>query len=44
MSLTDLARMVYYRGNELPDNVRPELIVTKHFRVTDYPFVFTNGA
>lgn len=44
ITLRDLARTVYYRGNELPPGVRPELIATRHYRVTDYPFVFTNGA
>jgi len=44
MSLSDLARTVYYRGNELPPDLRPELIATRHYRVTDCPFVFTNGA
>lgn len=44
ITLRDLARMVYYRGNELPAGVKPELIATRHYRVTDYPFVFTNGA
>lgn len=43
MSLADLGRTVYYRGNELPDGVAPELIATRHFKVSDYPFVFTNG-
>ena len=44
MSLSDLARTVYYRGNELPPDLKPELIATRHYRVTDFPFVFTNGA
>ena len=44
MELADLARLVYYRGNELPNDLRPELIATRHHRVTDFPFVFTNGA
>ncbi|MGI9520090.1 MAG: xanthine dehydrogenase family protein molybdopterin-binding subunit [Hyphomicrobiaceae bacterium] len=44
MSLADLGTMVYYRGNELPADTKPELIATRHFRVTDFPFVFTNGA
>ena len=44
MSLSDLARTVYYRGNELPSDLRPELIATRHYRVTDTPFVFTNAA
>lgn len=44
MTLRDLARTVYYRGNELPAEVKPELIATRHYRVTDFPFVFTNSA
>jgi carbon-monoxide dehydrogenase large subunit len=44
ITLTDLARTVYYRGNELPSDVKPELIATRHYRVSDFPFVFTNGA
>ncbi len=44
MSLSDLARTVYYRGNELPSDLKPELVATRHYRVTDFPFVFTNGA
>ncbi|WP_438974773.1 xanthine dehydrogenase family protein molybdopterin-binding subunit [Roseicyclus sp.] len=44
MTLSDLARTVYYRGNELPSDMKPELVATRHYRVTDTPFVFTNGA
>lgn len=44
ISLQDLGKIVYYRGNELPSDVSPELIATRHYRVTDFPFVFTNGA
>lgn len=44
MTLSDLARTVYYRGNELPSDMKPELVATRHYRVTDFPFVFTNGA
>lgn len=44
MSLSDLARTVYYRGNELPSDMSPELVATRHYRVTDFPFVFTNAA
>ena len=44
MRLDDLGRIVYYRGNELPPDVKPELVATRHYRVTDFPFVFTNGA
>ena len=44
MTLEALGKIVYYRGNELPAGVKPELVATRHYRVTDYPFVFTNGA
>lgn len=44
LPLADLARTVYYRGNELPKDLNPELIATRHYRVTDFPFVFTNAA
>lgn len=44
ITLAELARIVYYRGNELPVDFQPELVVTRHYRVKDYPFVFTNGA
>ncbi|MEM8664671.1 MAG: molybdopterin cofactor-binding domain-containing protein, partial [Pseudomonadota bacterium] len=44
MGLSELARTVYYRGNELPADMKPELIAARHYRVTDFPFVFTNGA
>ena len=43
IGLAELARIVYYRGNELPEDFQPELVATRHFRVKDYPFVFTNG-
>ena len=28
----------------MPAGVQPELIASRHFRVNDFPFVFTNGA
>jgi len=43
ITLAELARIVYYRGNELPVDFQPELVVTRHYRVKDYPFVFSNG-
>jgi carbon-monoxide dehydrogenase large subunit len=43
ITLAELARICYYRGNELPVDFQPELVVTRHYRVKDYPFVFTNG-
>ena len=44
LTLADLAKTVYFRGNELPADTKPELVATRHYRVTDFPFVFTNGA
>ncbi len=44
ISLDELGRIVYYRGNELPAGVNAELIATRHYKVSDFPFVFTNGA
>jgi len=43
ITLAELARICYYRGNELPIDFQPELVVTRHYRVKDYPFVFCNG-
>ncbi len=43
MALSEVARTAFYRGNDLPNDHQPELVVTRHYRVTDYPFVFTNG-
>ncbi len=43
ITLSDLAKTVYYRGNELPDGVSPELIATRHYSPREYPFAFTNG-
>jgi len=43
MPLYELTRIVYYRTFDLPDDVQPELVVTRHYRVKDYAFVFTNG-
>ncbi|MEZ5649564.1 MAG: xanthine dehydrogenase family protein molybdopterin-binding subunit [Burkholderiaceae bacterium] len=44
ISLREIGERVYFRGHELPPDLRPELIATRHFRVKDMPFVFTNGA
>jgi carbon-monoxide dehydrogenase large subunit len=44
MPLNELGRIVYYRGNELPAGTNAELVATRHYRVNDFPFVFTNGA
>ncbi len=44
ISLRELARIAWFRGNELPPDVHPEFAATRHYRVTDQPFVYTNGA
>ncbi len=44
MTLKELARIAWFRGNELPPDVHPEFAATRHYRVTDQPFVYTNGA
>ncbi|GAB5377207.1 MAG: xanthine dehydrogenase family protein molybdopterin-binding subunit [Acuticoccus sp.] len=44
ITLRELARTVYFRGNELPADLKPELVASRHYRVTDVPFVFTNSA
>jgi carbon-monoxide dehydrogenase large subunit len=44
MTLRELARTVYFRGNELPAGQAAELIASRHFRVEGMPFVFSNGA
>jgi len=43
MTLSDLGKTVYFRGNELPDGIRPELVATRHYAPRAYPFAFTNG-
>lgn len=42
IGLKELAQLVYFRGNELPHDLKPEFAASRHFRVTDFPFVFTN--
>lgn len=44
ITLRELARIAWFRGNELPPDVHPEFAATRHYRVTDQPFVYTNGA
>jgi carbon-monoxide dehydrogenase large subunit len=44
ITLKELARIAWFRGNELPPDVNPEFAATRHYRVTDQPFVYTNGA
>jgi carbon-monoxide dehydrogenase large subunit len=44
LTLKELARIVYYRGNELPVDCLPNLMASHQYRVKDYAFVFANGA
>jgi carbon-monoxide dehydrogenase large subunit len=43
MTLPDLGRPGYFRGDLLPPGVQPELSVTRHFQTKKFPFAFTNG-
>lgn len=44
MPLAELGRIVYFRGDTLPKGLPRELVATRHFITSDYPFAFTNGA
>ncbi len=44
MSLADVGRIGYFRGDTLPPDFQPELTATRHYMPRDYPFAFTNGA
>ena len=44
MALRDVGRIAYFRGDTLPPDCQPELMVTRHYMPRDYPFAFTNGA
>ncbi|MGD1877563.1 MAG: xanthine dehydrogenase family protein molybdopterin-binding subunit, partial [Kiloniellaceae bacterium] len=44
MPLAELGRLVYFRGDTLPDGLQPELVATKHYTSRSYPFAFTNAA
>ncbi len=41
--LAEIARMVYFRTDALPEGVKPELMATRHYVPRGYPFAFTNG-
>ena len=43
LTLTELARIAYFRPDTLPPGVQAELIATRHFVPREYPFAFTNG-
>ncbi len=43
MPLSELGRIVYFRGDTLPAELPRELMQTRHFITTQFPFAFTNG-
>lgn len=43
MPLEELGRIVYFRGDTLPQDLPRELVQTRHFITMEYPFAFTNG-
>lgn len=43
MDLAELGRIVYFRGDTLPKGLPRELVQTRHYITSDYPFAFTNG-
>ncbi len=44
LSLSELGRIAYFRGDTLPQDAQPELVATRHYTQRGYPFVFTNAA
>lgn len=43
LSLDELARIAYFRVDQLPEGYHPELIATRHYSQKEYGFAFTNG-
>lgn len=43
LDLAELGRIVYFRGDTLPQGLARELVQTRHFITSEYPFAFTNG-
>lgn len=43
MPLSELGRLVYFRGDTLPKDTPREFVQTRHYITKDYPFAFTNG-
>jgi carbon-monoxide dehydrogenase large subunit len=43
MSVEEVARVAYFRGDTLPKTFQAELVQTRHFFTKQYPFAFTNG-
>jgi len=43
MTIDEVARVVYFRGDTLPRDFQAELVATRHYITKHYPFAFTNG-
>lgn len=43
VGLDEIGRIGYYRGDTLPPDFQPELMVTRHYVPRKFPFAFTNG-
>ncbi len=43
VSLAEIGRIGHFQLGELPNDVQPELSQTRHFRVKDVPYIYTNG-
>ena len=43
LPLSELGRIVYFRGDTLPADLPRELVATRHYTTKQYPFAFTNG-
>jgi aerobic carbon-monoxide dehydrogenase large subunit len=43
ISLVELANIVYFRCHELPNSLQAELVVTRHYRLTDNTYIYVNG-
>ena len=43
LALEELGRVVYFRGDTLPKGLSRELMQTRHYITSDFPYAFTNG-
>ena len=44
ISLAEIGRIGHFQVGELPNDIQPELTQTRHFRLRDRIYIFTNGA
>ncbi|HZH47921.1 MAG TPA: xanthine dehydrogenase family protein molybdopterin-binding subunit, partial [Roseococcus sp.] len=43
ISLNEIGRILYFRGDTLPKDLQRELVQTRHYSTKEFPFAFTNG-